>query len=121
MVDSILDEALLVKCLKQEVIPENARSIMDGALAAVVDGYDRKVTRDEFMVLLSTSMTAYGAFARLACLKSLEISWKAEKVDAVALKTAEDYLTTLAKENISALTEFVERLVQCPNTGDKVH
>lgn len=121
MADPIIDEELIMALLKGTVCPDNVNRLQQGAIFALVDLYDRKVTRDEFTNMASSCIALYGQLAKLWVLRNIEQVYDEGELDKPRFHTARDALQDVIRAQCEGVIDIVKRLQACPTSEDKVH
>lgn len=122
MVDQfILDECVILHLLEAPPAASNTERLQNGALNTVIDMYDRKVTRDEFIAGIGHALNLYGQCAKLYVLAHVKGSFDRNELNAADFKTVEEALVARISGSAQYLTKLVERMQLCPNKGDAVN
>jgi len=121
MADPLFDEELIVHLLKTAVSPENVARLQHGTVQALVDLYDRKVTREEFTSSASLCLALYAQTAKLWLLSNVEDVYNEGALDTERFKLARDGLCDVIRKQSEGVIDIVKRLQQCPTTQDKLH
>lgn len=96
-IDPIIDEEVIIACLTQE---DSEAQHGCGALMALVDAWDRKLTRDQFSALASAVVTCCDNIGRHSMMHAVKNFLKAKDYDIApadvetTLKTTGDMLKT---------------------------
>lgn len=121
MADPVLDEDNILGLLQLPITIETVNAIQAGAAQALIDLFDRKVTRQEFMDEASTCLSLYGQTAKLWMLASMERAHHETGIDEMAFRRAEEGITKLIGRDVDRVVTLVKRLQECPLSEDKVH
>lgn len=122
MVSPILDEDWMITLLKAPTtLPDGVDRIQAGAAQALIDMYDRKVTRDVFLEQATPCLALYGQCAKLWVLRNIKAVFDDGSLDAAAFAKAEAGLTELVMRQSEEIINLVQRLKQCPNDEDRVN
>jgi hypothetical protein len=121
MADPVLDENIILALLQCAPLQENLGRIQQGAVQALMDLYDRKVTREEFASAASPCLALFGQCSKLWMLGNIENAFRAGVVDQNTLDEARAAIQDLLSKQIESVVGVVERLRECPLTTDKVH
>lgn len=121
MADPVLDEDLIVSLLKSTISADSVARLQMGTVQALVDLYDRKVTRDEFTTAASHCLALYGQLAKLWLLTNIESVYDAGHLDKNNFKQAAAGLQDIVRKQCEGVIEIVKRLQLCPTSEDKVH
>jgi hypothetical protein len=121
MADPILDEDGIRYLLKAAVSPDNVSELQAGAVQAMIDLYDRKVTREDFVEMLAPAIALYGSVAKLWILSSIESVFDGGDLTKERFNTARIALSDLVRKQAETVIDHVKRLQECPTSQDKVH
>ena len=121
MGDPLMDEDMLLDMLSCQINFENCSRLQSAALYAVVAAHDRKCTRDEFIALMESAMGLHSYAGKLYMMTQVRQNFTANQLDLEMIDTSLDKLTSYGNSNHSNLKTFLERMVQCPTSHDKVH
>jgi hypothetical protein len=121
MADPLMDEQLILDQLRVEPGYENIAKLQAGALQALIDMYDRKMTRGEFMHCAASAVALYGQTSKLVMLGSVRQAFDCGDLDIARIVQAEGQLIDLIRRQSGTVAEIVERLRQCPTSQDAVH
>lgn len=121
MADPILDEDTIVALLKSPISAQTVVRIQSGAMQALMDLYDRKVTREEFVTLASPCVALHSSAARMWLLANVERVYDNDKLDDDAFKQANESLEALIRVQSETVIEIVKRLKMCSTSQDVVH
>lgn len=121
MADPVLDEQNILDLLQVPVQLQTIGVIQAGAAQALVDLFDRKVTRAEFMEEASTCLSLYAQTAKLWMLANMKAAYEEAGIDGVAFEKAERGVTHLISRDVERVVALVKRLQSCPTSEDKVH
>jgi hypothetical protein len=121
MTTPVFDEDYIIALLRMPPIDDHIGAIQNGAMQALIDLYDRKATREEFIDNASTCVTLYGHIAKMWLLRNIEIVYDNGSLDANQFKIAREGLTDVVRKQSEAVVDLVKRLKMCPATEDKVH
>lgn len=121
MADPILDEEGIKELMRVPVKAEHVHMIQAGCAQALIDLYDRKVTREEFSHMASPIIALYAQTAKLWMLASIEMVHDAGDLDKRRFELARDGLEDLIRKQCESVIEVVKRLQQCPTSQDAVH
>lgn len=121
MSDPIFDETLIEHLLAVPVTPDTADAIQAGAVQTLIDLYDRKVTREEFMTSGAACVALYGQCAKYWMLQSVYRAFKNSELSDEHFVSADKGLAALIEEQAKKVQEIVGRLKQCPTSKDIVN
>ncbi len=121
MTSPVMDENILQFLTKEPPSIDNIDRLQTASLMAIVDAFDRKVTRDNFVMIAATAMTLGQVMARLGILKSTEGFFNGGDLNTAMFDQATKGLMAMAATQHAVLERQVSVLVQCPNDKDPVH
>lgn len=122
MVSPILDEDWIKKLLQHPPTTENIGALQAGALQCMLDMYDRKVTREEWVENHSKCVTLYTQVAKLYLIEHVHNDlFKNNLLSEETFVNAENALMDLIRVVADDLIGIMKRLELCPRTEDKVH
>ena len=121
MVSPLLDEDRIMAMLLCEPLVTNSSRLQAAAMLAVADAHDRKCTRDEFIVLLDIAMNLHTDAGKFFMMDSIAGLFHTNALDFEMVTTAVAKITEKTTRHQYNLARFVERLIQCPETEDRVH
>jgi hypothetical protein len=121
MADPLLDEANIIRMLSEPADLEHAEDIQAGAVQAVMDLYDRKVTREEFVGNLAIALQLYGMCSKLWILNNIRTVFARGDLDADKFDRANHDLCATIGAQANVVAAVVKRLQECPTSMDQVH
>lgn len=121
MADPVFDEELIIQLLKSTVSVDNVGRIQQGAVHALVDLYDRKVTRDEFTTMAAVVLALYGQSSKLWVLNNIKEVHDAGELDTERFNNARIALEDVCRKQCESVIDILKRLKECPTSADKVH
>jgi len=121
MSDPILDENIILHFLKAPPAAEHVNMIQSGAIQALIDLYDRKVTRAEFCAAAGQCVLLYASASKMMVLESMRELSAENILTADKFSEALSQLAELMRVQSQSVIEMVERLKQCPTSQDKLH
>lgn len=121
MASSLMDEEHIKQLLKAPATYEYVNALQAGAAGAMMDLYDRKVTRDEMAEGLQRCLILYGQCAKLFMLKNIEAVFKGGTLDQPTFTKADTELTDIIRRQSEAVIDMVKRLEMCANDEDPIH
>lgn len=121
MANPVLDEQNILDLLQLPIQLQTISAIQAGAAQALVDLFDRKVTRAEFMDEAGTCLSLYAQTAKLWMLANIKAASDEAGLDTVAFEKAERGVTNLIGRDVERVVALVKRLQSCPTSEDKVH
>ncbi len=96
-------------------------AIQTAAIQALLDLYDRKVTRDEFINNAAPCVTLYGSCSKLNLLESVREAYIDGELSPEKMGNSETALCDLIRKQCEAVIEVVKRLQMCPTSRDSVN
>lgn len=121
MSDPVFDEDYICALLAVPVNLQMIVTLQTGALQALIDLYDRKVTREEFMNNVAPCVTLYGQCAKLWMLASVQKAYAENDLTEERFQQTEKSMVELIRKQSQTVIEIVKRLQLCPTSQDKVH
>ena len=121
MPDPILDEEMIIDLLRCPLKPETMMRIQAGAMQALADIYDRKVTREEFMEMASPCVALYAQACKLWLLHNIRRVYDTDDLTTARFEEASTGLEDLLRVQCETVIEIVKRLQLCPTSADKIH
>lgn len=121
MADPVFDESCVIALLQSTARPENVARLQTGAVQALVDLYDRKATREEFINNAGTCIALYGQVSKLWMLDNIEAANADGVLDKNCFETARRGLEDLIRHQSERVVEIVRRLQQCPTSTDPIN
>lgn len=119
--DPRINEQGCLFMLQQPVNLETLPYLQNAALQVVVDLYDRKVTREEFMKSAGDAITLYAMLAKLYVTAQTSDLHDKGTLTSDTIQTYADKLVLQASGRMAALAKMMTLLVQCPTSDDVVH
>ena len=119
---------MVIDCLSVLVNPAGMEALQSGALLSIVDSYDRRILRENFVPVASISLGLHTAMGRMDTLLSVRTLISRRGGD----RTPEDatlldhidkalqHLIAYAEGKRSELKQRMELVVQCPTAEDTV-
>jgi hypothetical protein len=121
MSDPVLDEDLIIAHLQAPCTVEYLTAIQGGAVQALCDVYDRKVTRDEFVDAAAKCLTLYGQSMKLWLLDNIHGVFQNGALTESSFKEAEARMGGLLRAQCETVIEMVKRLQECPTSRDRIN
>jgi hypothetical protein len=121
MTSPLIREDVIKNTLSLPVVTEHIDQLNMANMLAILDGYDRKLLRDEFSKILSTGFQFFDASARLDLIFSLKKLFEAEAPQQKLLDEAAVGLTQRADHWRKRLYEIMEVVSQCPGDQDTIN
>ncbi len=128
MTDPIIHEPTLLDHLDCTVGYDNVSRLQAASLMSLINAYDRKLTRDNFISLAERAMAMHSQMAKLFLMTGVCEHHRinatredgAEDFTLALVRTHHDILNT-ATEVHTDLRRLVKMVTECPTTQDKVH
>ena len=117
----VLNEDYILNLLSSPISKDTVHRLQDGAVQTLLDLYDRKVTREEFILNAGPCVLLYGQTAKYWALCTI---YEQVLTDTI---TKDDYrniilqLESNIKEQKFTVASVVERLKQCPLEKDPIN
>lgn len=121
MADPVLDEDNILHMLSAPLTLDTLDYVQSGAAQALVDLYDRKVTREQFIALASPVLAFYAQIARLRMIVSVDEVFAQGTLDQATLDKAKVGIVTLLEKQRGTVVDTVKKLMECPTSEDRVH
>lgn len=121
MVSPVLDEDNIIQLLRMPASTESVLALQSGAVQCLLDMYDRKVTRDEFIAHATKCVTLYANASRMQLLQSVRDVFDAENLTEQSFVKASKELSDIVRVGAEGVIDVVERLKLCPGSKDPVH
>jgi hypothetical protein len=121
MADPILNEQEIILLLRAAASPDNVARLQTGAVQALIDLYDRKVTREEFLHSAAPCLTLYGSAAKLWLLENIHGVYAEGALDQERFTQAARGLEDLIRKQAESVIDIVRRMQLCPTSEDRVH
>lgn len=119
--DPLIDEEGILELLSVPVQANTIGALQAGAVQALLDLYDRKVTREEFIKSAAPCIELHAQAAKLWLLNNITRVYADGELDEERLKRAHDGLTAITTTAASRVHDIVSKLVECPTSEDKIH
>ena len=121
MASPILNEALIASMLGTEPVAASAEYLRTAALMIIIDAYDRKIEREEFITAAKSAVQLIEMMGRLESVTGVHASFTSQHLTAERLEEAIRVLTSNAETNRVSLAHFMERLIQCSEDGQTIN
>jgi len=121
MADPRLDEDYIRALLSVPVTHENTDAIQQGAVQALIDLYDRKVTRDEFLTAGAACLSLYGQCSKLWMLHNVRAVYKDGTLTDQKFLDADKAFCDIIRKQSETVVEIVKRLQLCPTSKDPIN
>lgn len=116
--DPRMDEEMILNLLRSG---ENAQAIQAGAVQALLDMYDRGVTREVFCNHASACLALYSHVAKLWMLNNIRAPFDAGGLTAGSFIAAEKHLLDVIGKQAEEVIALVKSLQACPTSEDAIH
>jgi hypothetical protein len=113
--------AIILDTLDAPITPENRQMLAQAALLMMVNCYDQKFTREEFIHAAHAALGMHAACAQLDSITSMRGLFGAKILTDEAFVEATKRLVMRATELQTFLIKLLDRAVDCPTSLDKVH
>lgn len=123
MVSPILNEDWILDLLKTAPGPnaEAIARIQAGTLQALLDLYDRKVTRTEFVTSAAAIVDLYATTAKLGLMGRVEGVYHKDLLNQTAFDEAMAALETLVGKQADAVSGIIELVSKCAPDAEPIH
>jgi hypothetical protein len=125
MSSPVLNENIMLEALKQsppEALGENARRLRTGAVMLLLDAFDRKVTRDQFIAALGSATELIDMLGRFEIASNVkEFEATSGRVTKADIEVMIDRVTKQIAEFTAQCSKMAELVHQCALDEDKVH
>jgi hypothetical protein len=121
-IDPIIDEDMV--CAALDVTPnrENARQVQSGAFMLVVDAFDRKVTRDQFIATIGAATSLIDAVARVSLMVNVKNHLSNHGMVTTAdVETAAHGCMELARQANVECQKMASLIKKCALAEDPIH
>ncbi len=103
-------------------VPDNTSRLQAAALLSLLDAYDRRLTRDNFVTLASAALALHTQIGKLYLIDSVRENGLIGALDdGVLLSRATAGVRGLATDAHAELFKLMHKVVACPTSQDKVH
>lgn len=121
MADPVFDEDYILHLLALPVTVDCVDGLQAGAAQALIDLYDRKVTRDEFIENFAKCLSLYSYGAKLNMLHSVKARFDDKTLTENSFKETDARLCDVITKQAQTVAELMKRLKECPTSVDKIH
>lgn len=120
--DPIINEDMLVEALDVTLTSETIQQVQSGAFMLVLDAWDRKVTRDQFIAALGASQAMIDSVARVSLMANVKRAHaRNDGLSNVDIETALQGCMDGAKTANVECLKMAHLLKQCPLSEDPIH
>lgn len=123
MTSTLVNEAMMLEFLRADRTPTNVTRLTNGAALVLLDAYDRKVTRDQFIAALGAALGLADACGRLSLCSNIRDHARDndDKASLVDLEVAIHGVTNLVENATLECTKMAHLLQQCASDEDRLH
>jgi len=121
MADPVLDEELIANLVETKPSPDAVMRLLAGATMLLVDSYDRKTTRDEFLNIAHVALALHSYASQYGNTANMQAMAGRGKLDDAVFKQTMDNVTDLVEYYAAAAAKYARRLQECPRSKDKIH
>jgi hypothetical protein len=115
-----IDETMMIAHLKSDARAENCEKLANGALLLMLDAFDRKVTRDQFIAAASSALTCCDNVGRVSITQSLVDHIQTHKMfSLVELEIMRDEVKDYLTHSTAQCLMMADLLTKCTN-GDTI-
>lgn len=116
-----INEGMILGVLGVPLSVEAVAQLQTGAALSIIDGFDRQITRPNFIDTMNESLALYGAMGRLESVTTMLKMLKDNRLDAATLEKAVENLTNAAEHHRKELKDKMALVAQCPWDHDSKH
>ena len=121
MADPVVDEQHLMGSLDVPASLAVVERLQSSSVISVIDGFDRKVTRDPFIHLTAAAFSLHTHLGRLHLIARINELFKQGKLTQERLTDAENQLIAFCEVERVTLCNQVALVAQCPTSASPVH
>lgn len=121
MASPVLEEEIIKRLLQYPATPDNLPFLQNAAMQCLLDMYDRKLTRPEFIEHGSKAVTLYAQMAKLWLLDHIYELHREGVLTENSFTSAQVQMKELIEVIARELIETVKRMQECPLDEDKIH
>ncbi len=127
MTDPVMHEESLLDTLDCTCGTDNTQRLQAGALMGLINGFDRKLTRDAFIAIAGAALALHTQMAKMYLLRSVRESFRlhamSDREDGfeTALRSSMGDIFSAAQEAHNEMRHLTKMVTECPTTQDKVH
>lgn len=123
MTSPIVNEDMMLHFLRGDRTPANATRLSNGAALMLLDAFDRKVTRDQFIAAAGAALGLADACGRMALCNNIRdhAQLNDDKASLVDLEIALKATLGLVNNATNECTKMAHLLCQCAKDEDAVH
>jgi hypothetical protein len=121
MTSALINEEMMVKALSCTARADNETQLATGSLMMLLDAFDRKVTRDQFVAAATAAMTCLDNIGRLCMITAVSDYVRANGgLTLVDIEVARDSATKLLTSSTGQVLKMAQLLTQLPEDGDRI-
>lgn len=121
MTDPVLHEPTIMDTLDCTPVAENTSRLQAAALLSLIDAYDRKLTRENFVTLAEAALSLHTQVGKLYMIDSVRENSLLGALDDNMLDRAVNGVRHMTVSAHTELFKLMRRVVACPTSDDKVH
>lgn len=121
MAGPILNEDYIKALLSVPVERDSVHRIQDGAVQTLLDLYDRKVTREEFIQNAAPCVLLYGQAAKYWALCTLYEKVLTDTLEKDEMRAIMEGLRINICAQTAIVADIVDRLKECPRDGEPIN
>src|SRR5882672_938498 len=121
MTDPVLHEPTIMDTLDCTPYPENTSRLQAAALLCLIDAYDRKLTRENFVTLASAALSLHTQIGKLFLIDSIRENDRIGMLDTAMLDKAARGCQGMTSGAHAELYGLMNKVVQCPTSADRVN
>jgi hypothetical protein len=119
--DPVLHEPTIMDTLDCRVDPGNASRLQTAALLSLIDAYDRRLTRENFLVLAEAALGMHTQIGKLYMMASVADNYNLGVLDDLMVERAVNGTSAMAVKAHDELYGLMKKVVMCPTSDDKVN
>lgn len=117
----LLDEVALIKSISNEISPDTQDKIRGGTVLSILDAFDRRVSRQMFLSILSNSLQLYDWLGGLETVQRIGSLHKKQKLTEEALAEATAEYSSRSDAARLFLLALMKGLVDCAPSDATLH
>lgn len=119
--EALIDEDQMIKALDVTITSESAQQVQSGAYMLLLDAWDRKLTRDQFITAIGTAHQLIDACARISLMSNVKDHYKATGgVSEVDIENALAGCGIIGKQAVIEAVKMGNLLKQLPTHEDPI-
>lgn len=121
MTSALIKEEMMIEALSCTARAENETKLATGSLLMLLDAFDRKVTRDQFVAAATSALTCLDNIGRLCMVTAIADYVKSSGgLTRVDLETAKLTATGLLTHSTGEVLKMAQLLTQLSNDEDRI-